>query len=193
MHFQKRQRTEPHAPLGRLKLICRIVGNGRSAAQCAQRKVVLSLLHPISPSPSSPRGSIVFVHGLSGDPFKTWQSSEVQASFWPGWLAADATGVAVYTLQYEAHASTWFGHAMELPDRATDVLGSCPNNWTGYRSSLSAIVSAVCWSSRSYASDLISGEPGVLNFSSRLGVLSFLALRTWVRIWQIGRIVFAFW
>jgi TIR domain/Putative serine esterase (DUF676) len=82
----------------------------------------VALLRHISPTPSAPRGSVVFVHGLSGDPFKTWQSSEAQASFWPAWLAADAADVAVYVLEYDAHASTWFGRTMQLPDRATDIL-----------------------------------------------------------------------
>jgi hypothetical protein len=62
------------------------------------------------------------VHGLSGDPIKTWQSSEAEADFWPGWLAADTADVSVYSLEYEAPVSTWFGQAMQLPNRATNVL-----------------------------------------------------------------------
>jgi hypothetical protein len=70
----------------------------------------------------SSRAAVVFVHGLSGDAFRSWQADGEDSSFWPRWLAADLPGLAVYTLSYDAEASNWFGSAMQLPDRATEVL-----------------------------------------------------------------------
>ena len=64
----------------------------------------------------------MFVHGLSGDAFKSWQASDDDSTFWPKWLAAEVPHLAIYTLAYDAAVSNWFGNAMQLPDRATDVL-----------------------------------------------------------------------
>jgi alpha-beta hydrolase superfamily lysophospholipase len=82
---------------------------------------ILSVLHLVSSNQDSPRGAVVFVHGLCGHPFKSWQADDY-STFWPLWLAADLPEIAVYTLEYEAGASNWFGESMQLPDRATDVL-----------------------------------------------------------------------
>src|SRR5262245_43208380 len=81
----------------------------------------MSELHKISKLESSPRGSVIFVHGLGGDPFTTWQKGD-GSTFWPAWLSTDLPDVAVYTLEYDAAPSKWTGTAMALPDRATNIL-----------------------------------------------------------------------
>jgi hypothetical protein len=81
----------------------------------------MSTLHQIGTGGLSARGSIVFVHGLGGHPFKTWQRDNDRATFWPEWLAQDVSNVAVYSLEYPAAPSAWLGSAMELPDRAVNV------------------------------------------------------------------------
>jgi len=65
---------------------------------------------------------VIFFHGLNGDLHKTWQSSANPPVFWPQWLAEDITGLAVWSVGYEAAFSKWKGTAMHLPDRAMNVL-----------------------------------------------------------------------
>jgi hypothetical protein len=63
----------------------------------------------------------IFIHGLGGDPFKTWQSSLEPSEVWLKWLA-EIEGLAVWTVGYNAAISRWRGSAMHLTDRATNVL-----------------------------------------------------------------------
>src|SRR6202012_5237465 len=49
----------------------------------------------------------------------TWSVGD---SFWPEWLADDVKGLAVYSIGYDASPIAWFGGAMPLLDRATNVL-----------------------------------------------------------------------
>jgi len=79
-------------------------------------------LHRIYRGGTSPRGAIIFVHGLSGDWRKTWQASEDDAeSFWPSWLQDDLPDIAVHSVGYEAAVSGWRGNAMEIPDQARNM------------------------------------------------------------------------
>ena len=71
---------------------------------------------------NAPRAAVIFVHGLGGHPYETWQHSAEAHSFWPSWLAKDVPGLTAWTLAYEAPASNWLGTAMPLQDRAKNVL-----------------------------------------------------------------------
>src|ERR1041384_960888 len=82
----------------------------------------MSALRTISKPPSLTRGSVIFVHGLGGDPIATWLQGNNRSSFWPAWLGVALQDFAVYTLEYDAAPSTWLGSAMALPDRATNIL-----------------------------------------------------------------------
>ena len=68
------------------------------------------------------RANAVFVHGLGGHAYDTWQRWSIDESFWPLWLAEDVKGLTVYTLSYAAPPSNWLGTAMPLQDRAVNVL-----------------------------------------------------------------------
>ena len=67
-------------------------------------------------------GDVVLVHGLGGDPYKTWQYYDRPEGFWPLWLAQDIPQLNVWTVGYEAAPSAWLGTAMPLTDRARNVL-----------------------------------------------------------------------
>jgi pimeloyl-ACP methyl ester carboxylesterase len=67
--------------------------------------------------------NVVFFHGLGGNAKSTWQAClDDEASFWPAWLAQDIEGLDVWSVGYEAPVSGWRGSAMELADRAANVL-----------------------------------------------------------------------
>jgi hypothetical protein len=52
----------------------------------------------------------------------TWQATKDEASLWLPWLAQDIEGLSVYSVGYEAPVSGRHGSAMELTDRAANVL-----------------------------------------------------------------------
>src|SRR5262249_9543202 len=65
---------------------------------------------------------VIFLHGLEGHPYDTWQLLSDPNVCWPQLLAEDIPGLAVWTIGYDAAVSRWRGWAMSLPDRATNVL-----------------------------------------------------------------------
>ena len=79
-------------------------------------------LFTIAKATGEKRANAVFFHGLGGDARATWRAGTGDASFWPAWLAQDIEGLSVYSVGYEAPVSGWHGSAMELADRATNVL-----------------------------------------------------------------------
>jgi pimeloyl-ACP methyl ester carboxylesterase len=76
------------------------------------------------------RASVLLVHGLGGNLYDTWRRDtegnvwNVDATFWPLWLAhdPDCENVAIYLIGYDAPASRWRGTAMHLTDQATNIL-----------------------------------------------------------------------
>ena len=76
---------------------------------------------------------VVFVHGLTGDPNKTW-TNEAGDEFWPGWLVADVEGIAVHTLGYPASLfEKWFKKEMDMFERAGNVLERFAGKGVGER------------------------------------------------------------
>jgi triacylglycerol esterase/lipase EstA (alpha/beta hydrolase family) len=66
---------------------------------------------------------VIFFHGLCGNSAETWQSSADSSEFWPAWLASDLRNVSIWTVDYNAAASSWFKRkAMHLVDRSLNVL-----------------------------------------------------------------------
>src|ERR1044072_9380605 len=82
----------------------------------------MSQLYKITDAVGPKQASVIFVHGLGGDPLATWRHGVDEERFWPKWLAADVAALAVYSLGYEAAVSRWRGAAMHLPDQAKNVL-----------------------------------------------------------------------
>jgi tetratricopeptide (TPR) repeat protein/pimeloyl-ACP methyl ester carboxylesterase len=78
-------------------------------------------LFKIADSGGEHRASALFLHGLGGHPYRTWDGSDVK-SCWLGWLTDDIKGLAVWSVGYEAPISRWRGSAMHLTDRATNIL-----------------------------------------------------------------------
>jgi len=94
-----------------------------------------SILHKIPDSNNTnPKGDVLFIHGLAGSAFKTWQSGRDDTSSWPHWLQDDAGDIGVWLLQYAASPTPMAkvlslfgrnrnaGHSMPLQDRAVQVL-----------------------------------------------------------------------
>ena len=69
---------------------------------------------------------VVFVHGLTGDPFTTWTSigaAEPEGEYWLNWLAADLPDVNLYTFGYPASIfAQWAKKEMNLYERAKHCL-----------------------------------------------------------------------
>jgi tetratricopeptide (TPR) repeat protein len=68
------------------------------------------------------RANVVFVHGLGGHPYATWQRPRADDTLWPLWLAEDVKGVSVYSFGYISPATNWLGTAMPLLDEAANAL-----------------------------------------------------------------------
>lgn len=67
-------------------------------------------------------GDVIFVHGLEGDVRATWMSDIGHAeTFWPQWIAQAFPRCRVWSLDYGASATEWWGSAMRLSDRAKNV------------------------------------------------------------------------
>lgn len=85
----------------------------------------MSLLIPLAKTKGPRQASVIFIHGLGGHPFDTWQARGKDESgnppFWPVWLAEDLSGVDVYTIGYAASAVGWTGQTMAIEDRADNI------------------------------------------------------------------------
>jgi protein SERAC1 len=71
---------------------------------------------------SDVRLDVLFVHGLTGDPFDTWTAGAAK-EYWPKWLYDDLEGVSVYALGYPASIfAKWAKKEMNLHERANNML-----------------------------------------------------------------------
>ena len=66
----------------------------------------MSKLYRINQVNLQARCDVVFVHGLGGDPFSTWQHTLKEKDAWLHWLQDDFPHVAVWTLAYDASPSS---------------------------------------------------------------------------------------
>jgi formylglycine-generating enzyme required for sulfatase activity len=96
----------------------RIIAYGHcSLLLCGAWGDAVDELIPIAVGDERSAGTVIFVHGLNGDPFKTWGGVEASSPhFWPKWLAGEPTlaSISIYALRYEAHPSALAGVSMSL-------------------------------------------------------------------------------
>jgi pimeloyl-ACP methyl ester carboxylesterase len=78
---------------------------------------------------------VVFVHGLSGDPYKTWAATDDPKDFWPRWLAEDVLTANVWTAGYDASPfiKALSGEGGSIHDRSTSLLDFLVANSLGTR------------------------------------------------------------
>lgn len=77
--------------------------------------VVYEIAHQRGPT----RGNIVFVHGLGGHPFKSFQDDPKNINtFWPFWIADEVPGTSVFSIGYQAPPTDFTGQALNLKERA---------------------------------------------------------------------------
>ncbi len=73
-------------------------------------------------SAEEPVLDVIFIHGLSGDPKKTWMSDD-GTEFWPEWIFDEFPNIAIYTLGYPASVfAKWAKKEMDIFERATSAL-----------------------------------------------------------------------
>lgn len=78
---------------------------------------------------------VVFVHGLSGDPYKTWAATDDPKDFWPRWLAEEVPTANVWTAGYDASPfiKALSGEGGSILDRSTSLLDFLVTNSLGAR------------------------------------------------------------
>lgn len=65
---------------------------------------------------------VLFIHGLGGDAFSTWQYRNNDKYFWPKGLTSDFPNIGIWTISYGATASGWIEDVMPMEDRAENLL-----------------------------------------------------------------------
>ena len=91
----------------------------------------MSVVHFVFGRGADASGDLVFVHGLDGHPFATWNFDSDRS--WAGWLAEDRPDLNIWTVEYEIRASAWAGGALPLTDRAINVLATLDSTGIGSR------------------------------------------------------------
>jgi hypothetical protein len=83
----------------------------------------------------SAKFDVVFVHGLTGDPYETWSATHNGVPvYWPNWLCEDLLSARVHALGYPASVfGKWAKKEMTLYERAENVLESLVSNKIGTR------------------------------------------------------------
>jgi predicted ATPase/class 3 adenylate cyclase len=111
----------------------KLTGRGAASVSGAKR----SELHKVGEHSDDAKADVIFVHGLGGDSQTTWMLDRADVrSFWPAWLAEARPDLNVWSLDYPAAPSAWFGHGMAILDAATSLLDRLPQYGVGARSVL---------------------------------------------------------
>ncbi len=84
-------------------------------------------LFQINNNPNSEM-DIIFIHGLGGDKFTTWQNEKNES--WQYWLAQDHN-VSVWSIAYGANKTNWIEDDMSLDETADFMLGTLKSQGIG--------------------------------------------------------------
>jgi hypothetical protein len=77
---------------------------------------------------------VIFIHGLDGDVFATWQSDSGPDGLWPRWLVGSLPfKVGLWSVGYPAKAIDWRGESQALYERAVSILNLLKVNNIGDR------------------------------------------------------------
>ena len=76
----------------------------------------------ITDAADDPLINVVFVHGLDGNPIKTW-AFDLDES-WHTWLSAKLPNACIWSLHYTLRSTRWSGESMPIADRAINVLAT---------------------------------------------------------------------
>jgi len=71
---------------------------------------------------NNPIVDVVFVHGLNGDPYDTWQMKIPRVDSWDAWIPNQIPQANISSLSYRLYALGWQGGSMTLERRAHNVL-----------------------------------------------------------------------
>jgi pimeloyl-ACP methyl ester carboxylesterase len=92
-------------------------------------------LHPVAGTENPDRElDVLFIHGLGGDAFTTWQYENKAEYFWPKAMAKEFPDkIGVWTVAYGATPSKWVEDVMPMEDRAQNLLSHFSANGVGKR------------------------------------------------------------
>lgn len=80
----------------------------------------------------TPRLTLLFFHGLTGDPEETWKTSGTPSELWPSWFEEEFPGIAAYTVGYPASIfEQWAKKEMGIHERAANILECLAANGIG--------------------------------------------------------------
>lgn len=88
-------------------------------------------VHKISDTNSITTMDVVFVHGLNGDPIKTWTNDK--DCFWPNWLLDDLPEADLWTVGYDASPTKWKRETLSFFERSQSILENLKTSGIGSR------------------------------------------------------------
>lgn len=68
------------------------------------------------------RGDVVFIHGLDGNAVDSWKRAGEDGFSWPEKLGEDFPDIGIWSLNYDAASTAWFGDAMPIEDRSKNLI-----------------------------------------------------------------------
>src|SRR5260370_42236545 len=83
----------------------------------------LANLYCLSNSRGPLKAHVIFLHGLGGHPYRTWQATRDEKSLWPRWLGEGIDGLSVWSVGYGGPNLRWGGTPMHPLGCPRNILG----------------------------------------------------------------------